>query len=71
MHLRLGVMVVVDSRGPLGSLAVGEDRPRHFKFARLACQRCDIFLGMFASSFFCEPISNGKKRIERNEALVV
>src|SRR5271169_618332 len=64
LHLHVGVMIVVDSRSPLGSLAAREDGPWHLKFPGLGCQADHPLRRLFPSRLFGQPVPQGQECVE-------
>src|SRR5579864_1437002 len=70
-HLHFGMMVVINSRGPLRSLAVCEDRTRHLELARLTGQMNHVLLWLLALLLLLEGIPQGEEGVKRDQTLVV
>src|SRR5271154_6561159 len=71
LHLHVGVMIVVDSRSPLGSFAAGEDGPRHLKFSSLGSQVDQPLCRLLPVRLFGQGIPERQKCVERDQPLVV
>src|SRR5207302_10178196 len=63
--------VIVNSRGPLISLAISENWLGHLDFPEFPSQRQQSITREVSSGNFEQPVTEGQEGVERNQALLI
>src|SRR5438552_6803541 len=63
--------VIVNSRGPLISLAISENWLGHLEFPEFPSQRKQSIAGEVSSGNLAQPVTEGQEGVERNQALLI